>query len=272
MTRLPIASGTEIELATLKLVGLFDDQLDAAGVAQQLCGRSCGFVEDLLGVLACARKGAGRLGEDLTGPTYLARLLLGSFRSRPRDLRLRKAELVLFGFLPIGDVPSHLGGANDLAAESRTGELVTETSIFVRLSERGPFRSGRYVHPSPSVSGCWALRLHGLEESARDRFADDLRRRIPENAMCALVPAGDDTIERFADDCVIRGVHDGGQAKAQSSAFLRSVTSRIVLDTISPSSVSSGLRLISTGNSVPSFRKPKSSRPDPIHRVFGFAK
>ena len=36
----------------------------------------------------------------------------------------------------------------------------------------------------------------------------------------------------------------------------RSVTSRIALETNTPSSVSSGLRLISTGNSSPFLRRP----------------
>jgi len=47
------------------------------------------------------------------------------------------------------------------------------------------------------------------------------------------------------------------------SKRLRSVISRMELLTSVPSSVSSGLRLISTGNSVPSFRRPKSSAPRP---------
>src|SRR5580658_8534896 len=51
------------------------------------------------------------------------------------------------------------------------------------------------------------------------------------------------------------------------SAFLRSVMSRIVLDTRTPSSVSRGLKLISIGNSVPFFRRPCSSSPEPIART-----
>src|SRR5213593_1050889 len=56
------------------------------------------------------------------------------------------------------------------------------------------------------------------------------------------------------------------------SKRLRSVMSRMELLTSVPSSVSSGLRLISTGNSVPSLRRPKSSRPAPIGRTFGSSK
>ena len=48
--------------------------------------------------------------------------------------------------------------------------------------------------------------------------------------------------------------------------------SRIAADTSMPSSVSIGLRLISTGNSLPSLRRPKSSSPDPIGRTRGSAK
>jgi len=58
----------------------------------------------------------------------------------------------------------------------------------------------------------------------------------------------------------------------RDSSRLRSVMSRIALDTSVPSSVCSGLRLISIGNSVPSFRKPNNSRPEPIARGRGAAK
>ncbi|MNL66159.1 hypothetical protein D3C87_1905790 [compost metagenome] len=53
------------------------------------------------------------------------------------------------------------------------------------------------------------------------------------------------------------------------SAFLRSVMSRIALITMVPSSVSMGLRLISTGNSAPSWRRPYNSSPAPMVRVRG---
>src|SRR5439155_214032 len=48
------------------------------------------------------------------------------------------------------------------------------------------------------------------------------------------------------------------------SKRLRSVASRIAAVTSSPSSVWSGLRLISTGNSLPSLRRPYSERPAPM--------
>ncbi len=41
-----------------------------------------------------------------------------------------------------------------------------------------------------------------------------------------------------------------------SSAFFRSVMSRITLSTTRPSAVSMGLSMMSTGNSGPSFRRP----------------
>jgi hypothetical protein len=53
----------------------------------------------------------------------------------------------------------------------------------------------------------------------------------------------------------------------RSSAAVRSLTSRTAADTSSPSLVSSGLRLISTGNSLPSRRKPHRSSPAPIGRT-----
>ena len=44
--------------------------------------------------------------------------------------------------------------------------------------------------------------------------------------------------------------------RSSVSSRLRVVTSRMALETIMPSSVSIGLRLISTGNSLPSLRSP----------------
>ena len=45
-------------------------------------------------------------------------------------------------------------------------------------------------------------------------------------------------------------------SRSAASARLRAVMSRTALETSSPWSVSSGPRLISTGNSVPSLRRP----------------
>ena len=53
----------------------------------------------------------------------------------------------------------------------------------------------------------------------------------------------------------------------RSSAALRSLTSRTAAETSSPSLVCSGLRLISTGNSLPSRRKPRRSSPAPMGRT-----
>ena len=57
-----------------------------------------------------------------------------------------------------------------------------------------------------------------------------------------------------------------------ASARLRSVISRMALDTSTPSAVSNGLRLISIGNSLPSLCKPYNSRPAPMGRTRGSAK
>ena len=56
--------------------------------------------------------------------------------------------------------------------------------------------------------------------------------------------------------------------RVRSNRF-RSVTSRMELLTRTPSSVSSGLRLISTGNSLPSLRRPYRSMPPPMGRTRG---
>ena len=57
-----------------------------------------------------------------------------------------------------------------------------------------------------------------------------------------------------------------------SAACLRAVMSRMAPETSMPSSVSRGLRLISTGNSQPSLCKPNSSSPAPIGLMRGSAK
>lgn len=55
------------------------------------------------------------------------------------------------------------------------------------------------------------------------------------------------------------------------SIRLRSLMSRMALETSVPRSVASRLRLISTGDSPPSRRRPNSSSPDPIGRALGEA-
>ena len=54
-----------------------------------------------------------------------------------------------------------------------------------------------------------------------------------------------------------------------ASTFFRAVVSRMMLMTKVPVSVFSGLRLISTVNSLPSLRRPDSSLPSPMGRVRG---
>ena len=60
-------------------------------------------------------------------------------------------------------------------------------------------------------------------------------------------------------------------SRLRSAAF-RSEISRMALETKTPSSVSSGLRLISTGNSVPSLRCAYNSMPAPMDRTRGSPK
>ena len=57
-----------------------------------------------------------------------------------------------------------------------------------------------------------------------------------------------------------------------ASTFFWAVLSRMMLMTTVPVSVFSGLRLISTGNSLPSLRRPESSLPTPMGRVRGSRK
>jgi len=57
-----------------------------------------------------------------------------------------------------------------------------------------------------------------------------------------------------------------------SSACLRAVMSRTAADTKVPCWVSIGLRLISTGNSLLSLRRPDNSIPAPMGRTSGSAR
>ena len=59
--------------------------------------------------------------------------------------------------------------------------------------------------------------------------------------------------------------------RRSSSSLLRSVASRMAAIVKAPSSVRSGLRLISAGNSDPSRRRAHRSSPWPIGRVRGSA-
>ncbi len=65
---------------------------------------------------------------------------------------------------------------------------------------------------------------------------------------------------------------DSRSPRNLASARLRSLMSRMELIASTPSSVWSGLKPISTGNSLPSFCRPYSSRPIPIERVRGSPK
>ena len=59
--------------------------------------------------------------------------------------------------------------------------------------------------------------------------------------------------------------------RKSSSVRLRSVISRTTHMTCGPSLVSSGLNVISTGNSLPSARRAHRSKPDPMGRMAGLA-
>ena len=263
-----------VERGHLKLVGLLDDPLNAACVTQQLCRPTRAVASRIAsGFLACASKRTGRLGKDLTRPTLPRGLLLGSFRGRPRDLRRPPAGVRYLGSLPSVMSRATLEAPTILPAASRTGELVTETSIL-----RPSFRTRTVSKWCDTLTPRQELQDVGLfiftvwRNQHGDRFANDLRRRISEMRHAPsfqLVITPSSVLPMIASS---RDPRSRQQAKPQIVVFARSVTSRIALDTISPSSVSSGLRLISTGNSLPSLRKPKSSRPDPIDRAFGSAK
>jgi hypothetical protein len=62
----------------------------------------------------------------------------------------------------------------------------------------------------------------------RDRFADNLLRGITEYAPGGLVPGRDYTVERLADDRIIRGLHDCGKAALDLVRVRAGITQRLL--------------------------------------------
>ena len=57
----------------------------------------------------------------------------------------------------------------------------------------------------------WLFVVAFLRDQGENRLADDLIRRIAEQALGALVPAHDGAVEVLADDRVVGGFDDGGE-------------------------------------------------------------
>jgi hypothetical protein len=96
-----------------------------------------------------------------------------------------------------------------------------------------------------SVSMRWPARSRALRPVRSQRAR--LTRTTQPSPSAIAIPIGDPSkAPRKSSSAVRRSV----------SSRLRVVMSRIALETIMPSSVSIGLRLISMGNSLPSLRSP----------------
>ena len=99
---------------------------------------------------------------------------------------------------------------------SRSGEMVTETS-----SNRPVLRPAHrleVVHPLAPPQPRQDHRLFVLPifgQQAQNRLSDHLLRPVAEDALRGRIPAGDHPGERFTDDGVIRGVHDGGEPQTR---------------------------------------------------------
>src|ERR1700722_7286273 len=94
------------------------------------------------------------------------------------------------------------------------------------------------------------------------------------NTLSTRVPAGYHAIgikpyDRVVLDALDQCAESLLASRNFNSNCLRSVTSRTELEISVPSAVSSGLRLISTGNSDPSLRRPCRLSPAPIERGRG---
>ena len=91
--------------------------------------------------------------------------------------------------------------------------------------------------------------------------------RLAVPRLGAAIEVGDPVLHVADEDRVVGDLEQLGLRANRSSSRSRSAMSRMAALTSTPSWVSSGLRLISAGNSPPSFRLPHSSNPSPIGRA-----
>src|SRR5271166_3565508 len=65
---------------------------------------------------------------------------------------------------------------------------------------------------SDTFENLWLLILPVQRHQNRNRFADDLFGYVAEDSLRALIPTRDDAIKVLADDCVVTGLYNGGNA------------------------------------------------------------
>ncbi len=122
----------------------------------------------------------------------------------------------LLGALAVRDVACDLGGADDLAfhvADRRNGQRDVHIAAVLALAHR--------LVVVDAVAAPDALQDAGLlvqplrRDQDDDGPADDLLRPVPEQPLCARVPAGDHAVQVLADDRVVGGGDDGGEMRGR---------------------------------------------------------
>src|SRR5262249_47918684 len=116
----------------------------------------------------------------------------------------------------LGDVTRNLGCANHLAIRiqyRRDAERNVDKAAIFALAD------GLVVFdalPAPNaVEDLGLFILATIGDEQRDRFADHLLGGVAKQLLGSAVPAGDDAVEVFADNGVVRVLDDRGEQPAR---------------------------------------------------------
>ena len=132
------------------------------------------------------------------------------------SLRLLKQQGALgLDSFAVGDVARDLRCTDDPAggiADRRDGEGNGQPCAVLSLSDRLEMVDDLAAADAGQHVVLLRVPLQGNDQL--DVVADGLRRAVAEHPLGGAVPAGDDAVERLADDRVVGGVDDGGQPRA----------------------------------------------------------
>ena len=155
------------------------------------------------------RQGAERVAQLVT--QHRQELVLGPVRL----LRLREqiGPLALDS-LALGDVAGDLQDADD-APQRVLDRRDRQRDRHPRAVLAHPLGVEVFDRLAAAQAGHHLGGLRGvvLGDDQRDRLADRLRRRVAEDPLGGPVPGGDDTVERLADDRVLRGLDQRHQPR-----------------------------------------------------------
>ena len=129
--------------------------------------------------------------------------------------------------LRLGDIPRDFGCTNHLAGAVLHGgdgnRNVNKRSIFAAthgLKVLDPLAQ------ADAPENVWFLVVTIWWDDREDGRANHLFGRVAKESLCTLVPAGDNAIEVFADDGVVRALDDRGEQAGSGEPrdrFLRTV-------------------------------------------------